>query len=573
MKVLLKYFKPYKKKTIIGFTAKMSEAVLELALPLFMGKIIDIGIVNRDIPYIMKMALIMFGVIIVGLGCASVCQYYASMACQGLGNDLRQALVSKIEKFSYKELDKIGNSTLINRLTYDVNQVIQAFAMLIRLVSRGPLICIGSMIMAIYIAPKLSWIFAVLIPIFAIVMIIIMKVTVPLYKDTQVKMDTLGKVLKENMTGVRVIRAFARHHQEKNRMDDATAQLSDAYIRVSNISALLNPITMLIMNAGIILLFYLGGQNVYTGSMSQGDIVVLINYITQVLYAMTVIANLVILFTKAYTSSQRITEVLITEESIVDGELTVVDDNENSIKFNNVDFQYLSKDTISNLSFDIKKGETFGIVGTTGSGKSTIINLMMRFYDTSSGQVELNGKDVKKYSQKTLRSQFGLVPQQSVLFSGSIKENIKWGKPDANDEEVIEALKVAQAYDFVRKLEHGMDSKIEEGGKNFSGGQRQRLTIARAVVNKPPIIILDDSLSALDYQTDLKLRQSLKEYLSGSTVIIVSQRISSVLEADNILVLDDGERVGFGKHNMLLESCETYREIYETQSKSETEGA
>lgn len=568
MKHIKKYFKPYTKETVIGSVTKMLEAVLELLLPTFMGKIIDIGIYNQDIPYIVRTALIMLGIIGVGLACASLCQYYASVACQGLGTDLRKALMKKVQTFSYKELDRFGNATLINRMTYDVNQVVQAFAMFIRLVSRGPFLCIGALIMAWYVAPELSWIFAILIPAFVIVMTIIMKITVPLYKDSQQKLDTLGQVLKENLGGVRVIRAFAHQHEEKTRMDTATANLSNAYIRVGNLSALMTPLTSLILNVGILFLFYLGGVNVNIGNMTQGDIVVLINYITQVLYALIQISHLVILFTKAYTSSIRIGEVLSCEVSIEDGTKTYVPASDTVLEFDNVSFQYASEDTLTNLSFSIKKGETFGIVGTTGSGKSTVINLMMRFYDTTGGRVKFCGQDVTDFEQTTLRNQFGLTAQQSVLFSGTIADNIRWGHPTATEQEIIDALKTAQAYDFVQNLDGGIYAHIEEGGKNFSGGQRQRLTIARAVVQKPPVVILDDSLSALDYKTDSNLRTSLATSLSGSSVVIVSQRISSVQNADNILVLDDGECVGLGTHAQLLETCDTYREIYETQTQA-----
>lgn len=563
------FFKPYTKETVIGSAAKMCEAVLELMLPTFMGKIIDIGIYRQDIPYIVRTALIMFGIIAVGLACASLCQYYASVACQGLGTDLRKALMKKIQTFSYKELDRFGNATLINRITYDVNQVVQAFAMLIRLVSRGPFLCVGALIMAVYIAPRLSWIFAVLIPAFVIVMVVIMKITVPLYKQTQYKMDNLGQVLKENLGGVRVIRAFARHHEEKERMHDATQQLSSAYIRVSNISALMNPLTILIMNAGIIFLFYLGGVNVNIGNMTQGDIVVLINYITQVLYALVQIANLVVLFTKAYASSIRIGDVLSCEASVTDGAKTDASSQSELITFDHVSFQYAAEDTISDLSFSIRKGQTFGIVGTTGSGKSTVIHLMMRFYDATKGAVLFAGDNVRDFRQNALRRFFGIVPQQSVLFAGTVADNIRWGCPDAGEEQIIAALKAAQAYEFVQNLDGGIYARIEEGGKNFSGGQRQRLAIARAIVSRPPVIILDDSLSALDYRTDSMLRSSLKSFSADSTVIIVSQRISSVLNADRILVLDDGQCVGIGTHQELLDSCETYREIYETQNRAE----
>ncbi|WP_346928770.1 ABC transporter ATP-binding protein [Clostridium sp.] len=556
------------KETVIGAGAKLFEAILELLLPLFMGKIIDIGIKNGNVTYIWKTALLMFGIILVGLASASLCQYFASYTCQNVGNDIRKELLKKISQLSYEDIDHFSDSTLINRTTNDVNQIVQAVAMLIRLVSRAPFLCIGALVMSIYINPKLSLIFAVLIPVFVLILIIIMKKTVPLYKASQSRLDTLGRVLRENLTGVRVIRAFARHEKEQERMNEATDNLSKAYIRVSNLSALMNPITSLVMNTGIIVLLYIGAINVNVGTLTQGDIVVLINYITQVLIALIVVANLVVLFTKASASAARINEIFEYTPSIGDNKNEkVLEYTDKIVVFDNVSFKYNSEEALSNLSFTIEKGNVFGIVGTTGSGKSTVANLIPRFYDATEGRVIFGGKDVKDLSQSFLHDEVGVVPQKAVLFSGTIADNIRWGKQEATDEEVIEALQVAQAYDFVSSMKDGINSVIYEGGKNLSGGQRQRLTIARALIKKPNLIILDDSLSALDYQTDKKLRNSLKENLKDSTVIIISQRISSIISADKILVLDDGKCVGLGNHEELLSSCETYKEIYESQSR------
>ena len=566
------FLKPYIKETIIGSGAKLFEAILELLLPIFMGKIIDIGIVNKDMPYIGKMAAIMLLIISIGLASASLCQYYASYTCQNVGNDIRKELLKKISLFSYEDIDRFGNSTLINRMTNDVNQVVWAVAMLIRLVSRAPFLCVGAIIMSIYIDPKMSLIFVVLIPIFLLVIAIIMRKTLPLYKRAQGKMDNLGHVLRENLTGVRVIRAFARHENESIRMKEATEDVSKAYIKVTNLSALMNPITSLIMNMGIIVLLYVGGINVNIGSLTQGDIVILINYITQVLLALIVVANLLVTFTKASASAARINEVLQCEPSIRDVKVSedVLDEvlsDDNLVTFDNVSFKYNNEEVLSNLSFSIKRGEVFGVVGTTGSGKSTVANLISRFYDTTEGKILFKGKDVRNLPQSFLHKEIGIVPQKSVLFTGTISENIKWGNEDATDEEVVGALKAAQAYEFVSKMKESINSIIYEGGKNFSGGQRQRLAIARALIKKPTLIILDDSLSALDYETDKRLRQSLRENLKNTTTIIISQRISSIISADKILVLDDGKCMGYGTHEELLKDCPTYIEIYESQFK------
>lgn len=569
---LSRFLKPYIKETVIGSGAKLFEAILELLLPIFMGKIIDIGIVNKDISYVIKMSGLMFLIISIGLASASLCQYYASYTCQNVGNDIRKNLLKKISLFSYSDIDSFGNATLINRMTNDVNQVVLAVAMLIRLVSRAPFLCVGALIMSIYIDPKMSLIFVILIPVFILVIAIIMRRTVPLYKAAQGKMDDLGHVLRENLSGVRVIRAFARHENEKLRMEDATEDVLKAYIRVTNLSALMNPITSLIMNMGIIVLLYFGGINVNIGTLTQGDIVILINYITQVLLALIVVANLLVTFTKASASSSRINEVLECVPSIKDkkseniSEENSIDSNE-IISFDNVYFKYNSEEVLSNLSFTIDKGQVFGIVGTTGSGKSTVANLIPRFYEVTDGSILFGGKNVKSLSQSFLHKQIGIVPQKSILFTGTISDNIKWGKEDASEEEIIEALKGAQAFDFVSKMKDGINSVIYEGGKNFSGGQKQRLAIARALIKKPSVIILDDSLSALDYETDKNLRKSLRENLEDTTTIIISQRISSIISADRILVLDDGKCVGIGKHEELLNNCDTYREIYESQVK------
>ena len=573
---LLRYAKKYRLQMVIGPFFKFVEAVFELFLPLLMAKLIDNGINKGDTAYIYKMGGLMLAMSVIGLISVFICQYSASIASQGFGTELRNALMRKINTFSHKEIDQFGTATLITRATNDINQMQLALAMLIRLVIRAPFLSIGSLIMAIYVSPKLALVFAVLLPLFCLILYFIMTKTIPLYKNVQTKVDRLTQVVSENLSGVRVIRAFARSKKEKQRAEDVSDELAKSYIRVANLSALTTPATSLIMNAGILIILYVGGFQVNTGSLMQGEVLALINYIMQMLLALIIVANLVVIFTKSAASAARINEVLDTDVSVVENEsptyLTAIE-NQTAIQFENVSFKYAaaSANALENIEFNLSKGQILGVTGPTGSGKSTLINLIPRFYDVTAGTLLINGTNVNEFDLQSLRRSIGYVPQNSSLFTGTIAENLRWGKADATEAELQMALEIAQSADFVASLKDGLNSPVFEGGKNFSGGQRQRLTIARALVSQPDILILDDSLSALDYQTDLNLRRALASRLTNTTVVIVSQRISSIQTADQILVLNDGKLANSGTHKQLLAESDIYRQIYDSQSETETD--
>lgn len=573
---LLRYAKKYRLQMVIGPFFKFVEAVFELFLPLLMAKLIDNGINKGDTAYIYKMGSLMLAMSVIGLISVFICQYSASIASQGFGTELRNALMRKINTFSHKEIDHFGTATLITRATNDINQMQLALAMLIRLVIRAPFLSIGSLIMAIYVSPKLALVFAVLLPLFCLILYFIMTKTIPLYKIVQMKVDRLTQVVSENLSGVRVIRAFARSKKEKQRAEDVSDELAKSYIRVANLSALMTPATSLIMNAGILIILYVGGFQVNTGSLMQGEVLALINYIMQMLLALIIVANLVVIFTKSAASAARINEVLDTDVSVVENEsptyLTAIE-NQTAIQFKNVSFKYTaaSANALENIEFNLSKGQILGVTGPTGSGKSTLINLIPRFYDVTAGTLLINGTNVNEFDLQSLRRSIGYVPQNSSLFTGTIAENLRWGKADATEAELQMALEIAQSADFVASLKDGLNSPVFEGGKNFSGGQRQRLTIARALVSQPDILILDDSLSALDYQTDLNLRRALASRLTNTTVVIVSQRISSIQTADQILVLNDGKLANSGTHKQLLAESDIYRQIYDSQSETETD--
>ncbi|MCC8159896.1 MAG: ABC transporter ATP-binding protein/permease [Oscillospiraceae bacterium] len=571
MKRLFPFLKPYRLQLTIGPFFKLSEAVLELLIPTLMALLIDNGVNAGNKDYIIKMGIVMLVIATFGVMFAYICQYSASIASQGFGTDVRNAMFKKIETLSFTQLDKFGTPSLINRITGDVNQLQSAVAMLIRLVIRAPFLCVGGLIMAMMIDLKLSIIFMIVIPLFILVLFLVMFKAVPLYKSVQKKLDSLTLVLRENLSGVRVIRAFAGGHREKERFNDKNKDYADTAIRVGKIAALTNPLTSIIMNLAAIAVIYFGGIRVNTGNLSQGEVIAFINYITQILNAMIIVANLVILYTKAYASVLRVSEVLAAEPAIKYGTTAAADKSDNAVEFKNVSLTYGTSKipAVDDINLTVKKGETLGIIGGTGSGKTTLISLIPRFYDATRGEVLINGVSIADYSEEALRSLVAVVQQRAALFSGTIADNMRMAKADATIEEMREAASVAQATEFIDRLEDGFETYVSQGGNNLSGGQKQRLTIARALVKKSPILILDDSASALDYATDAALRRAIKESTDNQTVIIVSQRVNSVKNADRIAVMDDGEIVGVGTHKELVKNCEIYREICSSQEQLE----
>lgn len=569
---LLKYARKYKKEILLGPVFKLLEAIFELLLPLLMAALVDQGIRPGNQGKVYEMTIWMILLSIVGLICAIICQYYASVASQNFGTELRDQLMEKINSLSHSDLNRFGTDTLITRMTNDINQLQTALAMLIRLVVRAPFLSIGSVIMAFTIDFQAGLIFLISLPLFCLVLYGIIKATVPLYRTVQQKLDNLNELVSENLAGVRVIRAFARTNREVARFDVGTDDLSRVYQRVTNISALLSPATTLIMNLGIIAIFMIGGFKVDLGSLQQGQILALVNYMNQMLLAIIVVSNLVILFSRAAASAQRVNEVLDVTPTIQEEATGVEPAGNGSIQFQHVDFRFADNFglVLKDVSFEALGGSTIGIIGSTGSGKSTLSQLIPRFYDITSGSVSVDGVDVRNWQLDRLRQQIAMVPQTAVLFTGTLRENLQWGKSTANDEECWQALRLAQATDFVKELPQGLDTPIFEGGKNFSGGQKQRLTIARALIKQPKILVLDDSLSALDYQTDLQLRRSLKSDLPG-TVLIISQRVRSIQDADLILVLEEGRIVGQGTDSQLLATCPEYQAIVASQKEDDSD--
>ena len=566
-----KYLKPYRVQCTLGPFFKLVEAVLELYLPLLMAQVIDKGALTGDSGYVIRMGGVMLGIVTVGLCCALICQYMASVTSQGFGTELRNAMFSHISRLSQREVDQFGTPSLINRVTGDVNQLQYAVAMLIRLVIRAPFLCIGGIIMALSIDWRLSLVIIAAVPLFVLVIILVMRKTIPLHRTVQGRLDKLTRILRENLSGVRVIRAFARTGEERRRFADSTADHTAAAIRVGRLSALLNPVTQLIMNAAILAIVWFGGVRVEAGGMTTGEIIAFINYVNQILLALIVVANLVVTFTKAYASAGRVLEVLDTQPSVFGGESSPDrDPAAPAVEYRNVSFSYGAGDEeLSNISFAVDKGAVVGIIGGTGSGKSTLMNLLMRFYDVTGGEVLVEGIDVRQYPLEELRDMVGLVPQQVELFSGTIADNIRWGKEDADDTEVKEAARMAQAAEFIEQKKDGYDTAVERGGANLSGGQKQRIAIARALVRRPAILVLDDASSALDYATDAALRRAIRTGTKGMTVFMVSQRVSAVKDADLILVLDDGRLAGAGRHEELLANCEVYQEICRSQERGE----
>jgi ABC-type multidrug transport system, ATPase and permease components len=584
---IARFLKAYKKQVILGPIFKLIEAIFELIVPMIMAKIIDVGIQNRDISYVIKMGLLLVVIGIVGLSSSLVCQRYASIASQGFGTTVRNELFSHINTFSYKEIDKFGTPSLITRIINDVNQLQFAVAMLIRLVIRAPFLATGAIIMAMILDFKLSIIFLISTPIIVAILYFIMTKSIPYFRSIQKKLDKISLITRENLGGARVVRAFSKQNYEEARFEEASNDLSNTAIKVGKISSLLNPLTYIVLNFSIIAIIWVGGIRVDTGELTQGQIIAFVNYMTQILLALIVVSNLVVIFTKASASASRVNEVFETSSSIIDTntELLNVNNKETSIidsamqklakiEFNDVSFSYdvSEKCSLNKISFKIQKNETIGIIGGTGSGKSTLINLISRFYDPSNGEILIDGHNLKEYSLSQIRSKIGLVPQSSVLFSGTIAENIKIGNPKASISEIEQVLKLSESSEFVSTLPETFETHLDQGGKNLSGGQKQRLTIARALAVNPEILILDDSFSALDFATDAKLRNSLKQkFKKDTTIIIVSQRVASIKNADKILVLDDGNLVGIGTHNELINECPIYKEIYLSQNKENKE--
>lgn len=564
---LTRFLKDYKKQVFLGPFFKLCEAILELLLPFLMKELIDKGIALGDTGYIIRMGVLMLFTTILGLACALVCQYYASIASQGSGTALRNALFKKIQSFSGSEMDKFGSASLLNRVTNDTVQLQYAVAMLIRLVIRAPFLCIGGLVMAMIINLKLSLIILAVIPIFIIVLYLIMKACVPLFKLMQKKLDGLAVLLRENLSGIRVVRSFSRTEQERQKYADASANWQKTALITGRISGLMNPLTNLILNFAMLAVVGWGANEISAGSMTKGDIVAYVNYLTTILLALIVVANLVVTFTRAAASAQRVNEIFETEPqaAVCAHPITETDNSEPIVSFENVTFYYpgSSSPALSDISFSLKRGQTLGIIGGTGSGKSTIVKLLARLYEPSEGRILFKGVDLNKLDPEILHAQTGFAFQKAQLFSGTIADNIKLGR-DIKEEEVRRAAQDAQAEEFILGKEKGYDSLLEQGGSNLSGGQKQRLNIARAIAGSPELVILDDSSSALDYATDLKMRRAVLGR-SDRAAIVISQRPAAIKDAALILVLDNGCIAGAGEHSRLMETCRVYAEICQSQ--------
>ncbi len=568
MKKLLKYMKGYYKECVIAPLFKLFEASLELLVPFVMSFIIDVGIASSDKKYVLYACLLLVLFAAVGLIASVTAQYFSAKAAIGFSSAVRRGLMAKVQRLSYSDLDTLGSSAIITGMTSDINQVQSGVNLTLRLLLRSPFVVFGAMVMAFVIDPKSALIFVAVIAILSVIVFGIMLITIPMYKGVQSGVDRVTRGVRENLTGVRVIRAFCNEEREKQEFSRSLEGLNKAQKAVGKISALMNPVTLAIINIAIILLLYVGAVRVDTGKLTQGEVVALYNYMSLILVELIKLANLIISITKSLASASRISSILEIEEKEAHSSQKTESSLENaSVVFENVSMKYKSssEQSLENISFSAKAGATVGIIGGTGSGKTTLVNLIPKFYELSEGRILIGGVDISTLDEKELRSHIGIVPQKAVLFTGTIRSNLLWGNENASDEELYEALRAAQALDVVASKEKGLDEPVNQGGTNFSGGQRQRLTIARALVKKPEILILDDSASALDYATDAALRHSLSKMENSPTVFIVSQRAASVLSADIIIVLDDGKSVGVGTHSELIESCEVYREIYYSQ--------
>lgn len=581
MKTLLAYLKGYKKESILAPLFKMLEASFELFVPLVMAAIIDVGIANQDKPYIVKMCFVLIALGIIGLVCSITAQYFAAKAATGVGTGIRHGLFEHIQKFTFTEMDQLGTSTLITRMTSDINQIQSGVNLVLRLFLRSPFIVFGAMIMAFTVDVKAALVFVVTIPLLSLIVFGIMLVTMPMYKKVQADLDQVLLATRENLTGARVIRAFNKEEDETKRFENANQILTDAQKYVGRISGMMNPLTYIIVNGAIIALIYVGAVRVDIGDLTQGQVVALINYMSQILVELVKLANLIISVTKAAACLNRVESVLAVKPDMNEGDVRWKSNSSEAdrdlknkipvVEFSHVSLTYkgTSDTSLSDINFCAEKGQTIGIIGGTGSGKSSLVNLIPRFYDATDGTVKINGHDIKEYQTENLREHIGVVLQKAVLFKGSIADNLRWGKEDATEQEMYEALDISQAREFVDTKQGGLEFQIEQGGRNLSGGQKQRMTIARALVRKPEILILDDSASALDFATDAALRKSIKEMKNQPTVFIVSQRAASIQYADQIIVLDDGAMAGIGTHEELLKDCPVYQEIYYSQFPKE----
>ena len=614
MKRLLKYLKSYRKECVIAPLFKLLEAAFELFVPKVMASIIDVGIKNQDGPYVIKMGLVLIALAVIGLSCAVTAQFFAAKAAVGFSTKLREVLFGHVEDLSFTDIDQAGTSTLITRMTSDVNQVQSGVNMTLRLFLRSPIIVFGAMIMAFTVDVGMAWIFVIAIPILAIIVFGIMLLTMPLYKKVQSGLDKVLGITRENLTGVRVIRAFHQEETEKTRFDESNQALTAMQKFVGRISACMNPVTYVIVNLAIMILIYKGALKVQIGDLSQGQVIAILDYMSMILVELVKLANLIILMTKALACADRVASVLeigtdvgengsdaangkdqaengtVAGKSGAQGAASSDDaqpvetfvgasvaqrEDANYLVFDHVAMKYrgAGEETLEDVSFAVRKGDTVGVIGGTGSGKSSLVNLIPGFYPATQGRILLEGKELSSFDEAELRNRMGVVPQKAVLFQGTIRSNLLWGKPDATEEEMWNALELAQAKEIVEGKDGKLDAEVAQNGRNFSGGQRQRLTIARALVRKPEILILDDSASALDYATAAKLRASVRSIKDQTTTFIVSQRASSIRHADLIIVLDDGRVAGLGTHDELLASCEVYQEIYYSQYPEERKGA
>ena len=577
LRALLKYLRNYKKETVLAPLFKLLEASFELFVPLVMAAIIDHGIGQADGVYVLKMGGILIALGLIGLICSITAQYFAAKAATGFSTELRHELFEHIQKLSYTKMDTIGTSTLITRMTSDINQVQSGVNLVLRLFLRSPFIVFGAMVMAFTVDVKAALVFVVAIPLLSLVVFGIMLITMPLYRKVQSNLDAVLGITRENLTGVRVIRAFNKEADERQRFEQQNQMLTDAQKFVGKISGLMNPVTYIIVNGALIVLIYTGALRVDAGIITQGQVVALVNYMSQILVELVKLANLIITVTKAFACGNRIQSVFEEETGMTEGSEGWTDPGEADtpvVEFDHVNLRYAGagEDSLTDISFRAMPGQTIGVIGGTGSGKSSVVNLIPRFYDATEGSVRIQGKDARDYRLEELRSHIGMVPQKAVLFQGTIAQNLRWGKENATEAELEKAIEISQAKEFVDGKEDRLNYQIEQNGKNLSGGQRQRLTIARALVRDPEILILDDSASALDFATDAKLRKAIRQMDSHPVVFIVSQRASSIQYADQILVLDDGELAGIGTHAELMGSCEIYREIYESQFEKEKKG-